>query len=76
VAGLVGRKLPSLAGRVLAAALGIATIHLGGVAQLTVLTGSVERAAALGTLPFLLIDMIKAFLAGLLSPSRFDRAQS
>jgi biotin transport system substrate-specific component len=76
LAGLVGRELPSLPGRVLAAALGIASIHAGGVAQLAVLTGSVERAAALGTFPFLLSDLVKAFLAGLLSPSRSDRAQS
>ena len=76
VVALVGRRVPGFMGRVLAAALGIAAIHVGGLAQLTVLTGSVERAATLGTFPFLLIDLVKASLAGLLSPSRSDRAQS
>jgi biotin transport system substrate-specific component len=76
VAGLVGRKLPGVAGRALAAALGIATIHLGGVAQLSLLAGSVARAATLGTVPFILMDLVKALLAALLSPSRSDRAQS
>jgi biotin transporter BioY len=45
-------------------------LHLGGVAQLAVLTGSLGRAAALGTLPFLLNDVVKVLLGALLSPRR------
>jgi biotin transport system substrate-specific component len=74
VTGLVAAKLPSYLGRVLAAVLGIAAIHIGGLAQLTILTGSLERAALLGSLPFLALDVVKAFLAGLLSSGRFTRA--
>ena len=36
IAGLVGRRFPAFAGRMLAAFLGIATLYLGGVAQLLV----------------------------------------
>ncbi|HEX5437116.1 MAG TPA: biotin transporter BioY [Gemmatimonadaceae bacterium] len=60
--------------RVLAAVLGMAVIYTGGLAQLTVLTGSLERAAILGLVPFVLMDFVKAFLAGLLSPRRSERA--
>lgn len=74
VAGWVGNRAPGYLGRVLAAVLGIVAIHVGGLAQLTVLTGSLERAAILGSLPFLAMDVVKAFLAGLLSPRRSARA--
>ena len=56
-----GRLFRSL----LAAALGMLAIHLGGWAQLAVLTGSPDRALALGTLPFLAQDLLKVALAGL-----------
>ena len=42
---------------------GLALIHLGGLAQLAILTGSVQRAAILGTLPFILGDVGKLALA-------------
>ena len=38
---------------------GLVLIHLGGLAQLLILTGSVSAAARLGTLPFLLGDVLK-----------------
>ena len=38
---------------------GLALIHLGGLAQLLILTGSASAAAQLGTLPFLLGDLLK-----------------
>ncbi len=47
----------------LAALAGIALIHLGGLAQLLLLTGSVAGALRLGTLPFLVGDLIKVALA-------------
>ncbi len=50
---------------VLAAGAGLAVIHVGGWAQLTLLTGDPARALALGTLPFLAQDGLKVMLAGL-----------
>src|SRR5439155_607453 len=38
---------------------GLTLIHLGGLAQLLILTGSVTSAVRLGTLPFLLGDLLK-----------------
>ena len=50
----------------LAALVGIVLIHLGGLAQLLLLTGSVGGALRLGTLPFLVGDLIKVALAVLI----------
>ena len=50
--------------RVAAGALaGLALIHVGGVAQLFLITGSVQQAARFGTLPFLAGDLGKVVLA-------------
>ena|SRR2546425_659022 len=50
--------------RVAAAVLvGLVLIHLGGLAQLLILTGSATQAARLGTLPFLLGDLGKLAIA-------------
>jgi len=38
---------------------GLVLIHLGGLAQLAILTGDVSAAARLGTWPFLLGDLLK-----------------
>lgn len=75
LAGVIGSRRAGFGRRVLAAAAGIAAMHLGGLAQLTLLTGSVERAIVMGSLPFLAMDAVKCVLAGLLSPARADRAQ-
>lgn len=74
VAGWVSRRRAGTLWRVVAASLGILVMHVGGVAQLALLTGSLERAVILGSLPFLVLDGAKAVLAGLLSTSRTDRA--
>ena len=50
----------------LAAFAGLVLIHLGGLAQLLVLTGSLSRAAQFGTLPFLAGDGVKLVLAVLI----------
>ena len=70
IAGLVARRLPAFSGRLLAAFLGIATLYVGGVSQLELLTGSLERAAALGTAPFILADLAKVVVAAALAPPR------
>ena len=38
---------------------GLVLIHLGGLAQLAILTGNVSAAARFGTLPFMLGDLLK-----------------
>jgi biotin transport system substrate-specific component len=43
----------------LAAFAGLVLIHLGGLAQLAILTGDLSAAARFGTWPFLLGDLIK-----------------
>ena len=73
IAGLVMRRAPTLGGRLLAAFLGIATLYVGGVAQLELLTGSLERAAAMGTTPFILADLGKVAVAGLITHTRAPR---
>jgi len=51
-------------GRVaLAVTVGLALIHLGGAAQLLLLTGSAASAVRSGTLPFLLGDLLKLGVA-------------
>src|SRR5207237_1117612 len=42
---------------------GLALIHLGGLAQLLILTGSAASAVRLGTVPFLLGDLLKLCIA-------------
>lgn len=74
IAGLIARRVPNFAGRLLAAFLGIATLYLGGVAQLELLTGSLERAAAMGTIPFILADLAKVVAAALIASTRAPRA--
>jgi biotin transport system substrate-specific component len=58
-----GRRLGRLALAVLA---GLLLIHLGGLAQLVILTGSGALAVRLGTLPFLLGDLLKLAIAVLI----------
>ncbi len=58
-----GRSWPRLGGALLA---GLAAIHLGGVAQLAILTGDPGEAVRLGSLPFLPLDLFKLVLVGLI----------
>jgi biotin transport system substrate-specific component len=73
-AGLLAQKYPSLWGRWLAAVAGIAVIFLGGLSQLTILTGSLGRAVALGMTPFAVFDLLKALVAALIARPRARRA--
>ena len=62
VGALVGQRLGIL--RVLVAcALGMLVIHLGGVAQLALLTGDAARAYRIGFVPFLTGDLLKVGIA-------------
>jgi biotin transport system substrate-specific component len=76
ITGLVARRFPAFGGRMLAAFLGIATLYAGGVAQLELLTGSLERAAAMGTVPFVLADLGKVVVAAALSSTRSLRPRT
>jgi biotin transporter BioY len=43
-------------------------LYAGGLAQLAVLTGSIGRAAALGAMPFIALDLVKSGFAAVLAP--------
>jgi biotin transport system substrate-specific component len=73
VTGRLGAGRPSLATRVLAALAGMLVIHLGGLAQLAILTGSLASAALAGVLPFAAADAVKAVAAALISGPRRRR---
>ncbi|MEK7400757.1 MAG: biotin transporter BioY [Gemmatimonadota bacterium] len=70
LAGLLAQRFPTLIGRWAAATLGIAVIFIGGLTQLTIMTGSVTRAMALGITPFAVFDVVKAFVAALIARPR------
>ena len=64
VGRLIGKGDGARTARVALAALaGLVLIHLGGLAQLLILTGSAAQAARLGTLPFLVGDLGKLAIA-------------
>lgn len=67
VAGLVARGAGSFTRRSVAALAGMFVIYLGGVAQLSLLTGNVSRAVAVGVMPFAAFDVVKAFAAAALA---------
>jgi biotin transport system substrate-specific component len=46
--------------------LGLAAIHAGGIAQLSILTGEWALAVSLGSVPFLLFDVVKLAFAGVI----------
>ena len=73
VAGAIVTRFSSLLGRSVAGLAGITVIYLGGVTQLAVLGGGFEQAIKLGVLPFALFDVVKAFLAALISRPRAAR---
>ena len=70
VSGLLVARATSILGRFGAACAGIAVIYLGGLAQLTLLTGDLRLATVLGILPFVALDAIKAAIAALVRPRR------
>ena len=70
VAGYIAERRPSLMGRWMAAVLGIVVLFVGGIGQLALLNGSVGRAVALGVTPFAALDVVKAFIAALLTGRR------
>ncbi len=63
VAGWLGAGRESFITRALAAMAGILVLYVGGIAQLTLISGSVATAAAIGALPFIAADAVKALVA-------------
>ncbi|MDP3910195.1 MAG: biotin transporter BioY [Gemmatimonadales bacterium] len=57
------RRQPGVGRIALAVLAGLALIHLGGLAQLAILTGDISAAARFGTAPFLLGDLAKLAIA-------------
>jgi biotin transport system substrate-specific component len=51
-----------------AAIAGMAVIYAGGLAQLTILTGSIATSAVLGAAPFAALDVAKSLIAAALAP--------
>jgi biotin transport system substrate-specific component len=70
VAGRLGAGKRSVVTRALAAEAGILVLYLGGLTQLSVLSGSIATAAIVGVAPFVAIDAVKALLAGVVSGGR------
>ena len=70
VAGSLTARATSFTTRTFAAIAGIAVIYLGGIAQLSFLTGSVSRAVQVGIAPFALLDVVKALIAAAISGPR------
>src|ERR1043166_365886 len=62
-AGTLGAKKERFAERFFAACVGIAMIFVGGIAHLTVYTGSIAQAIKLGITPFIVFDIVKAAIA-------------
>jgi biotin transport system substrate-specific component len=73
IAGALAMRRPSLGGRWFAGVMGIVVIFLGGIAQLTILSGSLTRAIALGVTPFAALDIVKALVAAWIAGPRMTR---
>jgi biotin transport system substrate-specific component len=65
VAGVLVGKGRAIGWLALAMVAGLVVIHAGGVAQLVVLSGDLSTALAIGSVPFLLLDVVKLVIAGL-----------
>ncbi|HEX5580883.1 MAG TPA: biotin transporter BioY, partial [Gemmatimonadaceae bacterium] len=69
-AGRLAGDAARFTSRVGAASAGMLVIYAGGLLQLAVLTGGLARAAVLGVLPFVAVDLVKAVVAAAIAPTR------
>jgi biotin transport system substrate-specific component len=74
VAGALALRSSTLLGRWVAALAGTTVLLLGGLAQLTILSGSLAHALPLAIHPFVPLDAVKALVAALLVPRSTVRA--
>jgi biotin transport system substrate-specific component len=71
IAGTVAGRQSTFFRRFLAGCAGIAAIFVGGIAQLTILNGSLRTAIDLGITPFVPLDAVKALIAaGIATPKK------
>lgn len=71
VAGTLAGRQSTFFRRFLAACAGILAIFVGGISQLTIVTGSFRTALDLGITPFVPLDAVKALLAaGIATPRK------
>ena len=70
VAGWMGAGRERFVARLVAAICGILVLYVGGLAQLTIIMGSLSAAAVFGVLPFVAADLLKAIVAAALSGRR------
>ena len=75
VAGTLAGKQSTFFRRFLASCAGIAMIFVGGIAQLTIQTGSIGRALELGITPFVPLDAVKALIAAAIATPRKQKQQ-
>jgi biotin transport system substrate-specific component len=75
VAGIFTQRATSLVGRWLAGVVGIAVIYVGGLAQLSLISGSLANAVQLGVTPFAALDVVKAFVAAVITAPRATRRE-
>ena len=68
VTSRLATRATSYTKRAIAATIGMVVLYVGGLVQLTALTGSLSRAAVLGLVPFVGLDVVKALAAALLAP--------
>jgi len=73
VAGVLGFGKAEYRTRALAAAAGVLVLYVGGIAQLSVISGSMASAAVLGVLPFVAADAVKALVAAAIATPRRGR---
>jgi biotin transport system substrate-specific component len=73
VAGAIARRASGVTTRWIAGIAGIAIIYVGGIAQLSLLSGGVARAVQLGVTPFAALDIVKAFVAAVIATPRATR---
>jgi biotin transport system substrate-specific component len=74
VAGTVMGKQASFFRRFLASCAGIAMIFVGGIAQLTIINGSLARAIDLGVTVFVPLDAVKALIAAAIATPRKQKS--
>jgi biotin transport system substrate-specific component len=77
-AALVGwvTASPRRGAALLGALLGILAIHAGGLAQLMVITGSIQQALVFGTVPFIIGDLAKVAVAALVIRRGFPHTRA
>jgi biotin transport system substrate-specific component len=70
IAGWLGAGRERFGARLVAAVAGILVMYVGGLSQLSIITGSLTAAAVIGVLPFVAADLLKAIVAAALSGRR------